>query len=118
MAYIARKKVSGKPAKVGLNQTANLNEQRCAPQVPDIRARLQRPYVVWGLMAPVSRATRIDSDLPSDPLSAAPALHTQTGIPSFMVGQLNLFKWQQLNTNGYGKFYCGENMAVYQHKIL
>ena len=27
------------------------------------------------------------------------------------------FKWQQLNQNGYGKFYGSEIVAVYKHKI-
>ena len=43
--------------------------------------------------------------------------YTQTGLPSFIVGQFYWFKWQQLNTNGYGKFYGGEIVAVCQHKI-
>ena len=62
-------------------------------------------------------AIRIDADVPSDPISAAPALHSQTDLPSFIVGQFHWFKWQQLKTNGYGKFYVCEIVAVYKHKI-
>ena len=106
MAYCASKKVSGKPTKVRLDPTVNWNEPLCAPQVPDKRVR---PAVSLRRMEPYD-TTRIDSDFPTYPSSAAQALHSQTGIPSFIVGQ---FKWQQLNTNGYGKFYGGKIVAVY-----
>ena len=84
-------KVLGKPAKIGLDPTVNLNEQQCAPQVPDTRVRRA---VSLRRMGPYG-STRIDSDVRSDPSSA---LHSQTGLPSFIVGQFYWFKWQQLNT--------------------
>ena len=71
------------------------------PQVPDTRVR---HAVSSRRMGPYG-ATWMDSDVPSDPSYAAPALHAQTGLPSFIVGQFYWFEWQQLNTNGYGKFY-------------
>ena len=55
--------------------------------------------------------------VPSNSSSAAPALHSKTGLPPFIVGQFYRFPWQQLNTTGYGNFYCGEIVAVYQRKI-